>query len=106
MPLSNSLLSYVDCQQALEKAMASDLGVVVQFTESGKAYSFSQRCNKFKQIFRKTTMENLPKDDPNYGTSPYDSIRVMMKTKKAGEYWVVELRKRETLEYQIRDIKE
>lgn len=97
MTLSSSLLMYEDVQQVMDRALEAEIGLSVQFDKVGDAVHFRQRCYKFRALMRKEALL-LPIEDPGR-VSIYDSIVVYIRKT------IVEIRKRDTVQYNIRELK-
>ena len=97
MSLSSSLLMYSDVQAVMDRALEADIGIAVTFDKTGDAVHFRQRCYKFRALVRELAQERDINDPQR--NSPYDALTVFMhKT-------VCEIRRRDAVEYNIRDLK-
>jgi hypothetical protein len=88
MALSNSILSYQDCREFLEKALDATNGSRVPFRNERSAQYFQMRCNQFRSLDRK---DNLAIHDPGtlmHGKSTYDELTLTLKWSPDGLYWV------------------
>lgn len=74
MPPSKSLISYADVQEALDRALASERGVIAKFMTRGAAVQFRHRCYSLRKILREKSAEVYQPGDPMYGRTPYDEL--------------------------------
>ncbi len=72
LPLS----SYGDCEDAFTKALDAPNGVRLRFAREGLAIRFRQRLHKYRVLMREHNAEVYPRDNPNHGASPFDSVMV------------------------------
>jgi hypothetical protein len=76
MPASNDSLQFEDCRKALEAALAAPYGIKIQRTTQGQAVNFRQRCYIYRKMMKKLSMQSTSEDDPNFGFSPYDALKI------------------------------
>lgn len=74
MSASNSIFSYDDIREVLDRALSADKGVSVSFPNKGAATHFIQRVYKFRVLDRRESKRLYPTDNPRYGTSVYDKV--------------------------------
>lgn len=73
---SNSHLSYDDVRDALDRALASERGILLREESGSRLVSLRQRIHKLKSLDRKRSTKTFDSDDPRYGTSAYDTLSV------------------------------
>jgi hypothetical protein len=74
MPLSNSILSYADCKDLCDRALASERGIKFQAKDSKAANRYMQRLNQHRRLDRNNNRRVFTEDDPLYGRSAYDNL--------------------------------
>jgi hypothetical protein len=81
MPLSDSILSYADCRELCDQALASERGIKFRVS-TGKtpeenasgANRFMQRLNQHRRLDRASNKRLYTEADPLYGRSAYDNL--------------------------------
>ena len=100
MAYNTSITSYVDIRSVLDRALASEKGVLLRFADEKAAMTFKGRVHSLRYLDRKENSKIYPDGDPMYGRSVYDPL--MVKTK---EPTVVAVIKLEGVEFDVEEIK-
>jgi hypothetical protein len=74
MPLSNSILSYADCKDLCDRALASERGIKFRTSDEKAANRFMQRLNQHRRLDRNNNRRIFTEADPLYGRSAYDNL--------------------------------
>lgn len=75
MSLSSTLSAYRDCQNACDRALASDHGITVSAPSAQRREQFYRRLHAFRALDRKENAQMLGPDGPQSGPlSPYDIL--------------------------------
>lgn len=90
MSLSNSLLSYQDCLDAMDQALADDQGGRVRFPDREAALHFRSRCHYARKLHRDKNAQIYPDPEhPQHGSSHYDEL--VLKERPDGDGWYIYL---------------
>lgn len=84
MSTSTSRLSFQDCFDLLDQAIADPKGVRVKFAENGDAWQFRLRIHAARKLDRKANAETYAEDHAMYGRSAYDVITARIITDSNG----------------------
>ena len=88
MTISTSVLSYDDCYEVFERALASESGIRVEFDQAGTAQHYVMRLHQARQLRRNQNAEVYSDPDhPMHGKSDYDLLRCS-KRKVEGKFFV------------------
>lgn len=80
MSVSNSPLSYTDCYEVFDRAVADPRGVRMQMPDFDAANHFRMRLHYARKINRAKNAEIYEPGQPLYGTSVYDQLTVRIRT--------------------------
>ena len=81
MSMSNSRISYRDCYEALDRAIASAHGVLVVCKSEGDVHHQRQRINYARVLDRRDNREMYPDPfHPLHGRSHYDNLAIKLTT--------------------------
>ena len=86
MSLPNSLLAYADCLEVLDKAVEDSTGIRVGFKTRDEATVFRMRIHQARKLQRQENALAYEVGDKMYGKSPYDAIKVTLRSLKSGHY--------------------
>lgn len=89
MSLSESLLSYQDCLEAMDQALADSQGGRVRFPDRSAALHFRSRCHYARKLHRRKNAQVYPVDHPQHGASHYDEL--VLREQPDGEGWYIYL---------------
>ncbi len=102
MVASTSRLSYKDCFELMDRALADDRGIRVKFLSGGDAWSFRLRLNAARVIDRKENVSTYDEEHPMYGVSIYD--RLISKIRKInGQVWLY-IERLDAIEYELESL--
>lgn len=87
MPLSNARLSYKDCFDIFDAALANKKGVRVELEDMDKATFLRMRLHNARKIDRKDSTEIYSDGHPMFGQSIYDKLAVRLRTED-GKVWL------------------
>ena len=85
MAASSSRLSYNDCFEVLDKAIANTKGIRVEVPDWGAGNNYRLRLHQARAIDRKDNKETYPDDHKLYGRSIYDQL--VVRIKQVGTRW-------------------
>lgn len=85
MVTSNSRLSYSDCFDLFDQALADTAGIRIEFATEGEAMQYRVRMHTARQINRKDNRETYTVDHPMHGQSPYDEL--IVRIRQVDEVW-------------------
>lgn len=88
MSISTSRLSYADCYELMDRAVADAKGVRIFIGSEDKATHFRMRCHTARQINRRDNEKIYPVGQPMHGASPYDALTFRIREDDEGQYWV------------------
>lgn len=90
MAASNSRLSYADCYEVLNKAIANEKGIRVQVPDWEAGNYHRLRLHQARAIDRRENKETYPEDHMLYGRSIYDQLVVRIKKDdgKKARWWM------------------
>jgi len=94
MPTSSSRLSYSDCFDYFDQALADPVGLAIGFEFEGDARQFRLRMNAARKIDREDNLlayEGQP-EHPLFGRSQYDELQLQYR-KANGRHYVVIVRR-------------
>ncbi len=100
MGMATSLLMYEDIRLVMDEALSRDIGLEIVFETKGQAIQFRQRCYTYRRLHGTTTGSAFGKDDPRSKESIYDALFISIKGN------VLEMRRRDAMLYQVRELKE
>ena len=100
MAYNTSLFSYPDIRSVLDRALASEKGVLLRFPDEKAAITFKARVHTLRYLDRKENKKIYPPDDLMFGRSAYDPL--MVKTKAPTVVAVIKL---EGVEFDMEEIK-
>jgi len=88
--LTNNLCAYEDCFEHYEQARNSVKGIRVLHATKAAASMFRMRLNHARVLERNEAKKLYPPDDPRWGKSENDHLRVMLKpaAEDDGKFWV------------------
>ena len=89
MTLPNQIAAYEDCFILYDKALADPLGARALFDTKSKARVFIMRMHQARQLERDESKKQYPKEDPRWGKSEYDSLRVTLREGDPSDGWWV-----------------
>lgn len=90
MPTSTSRLSYTDCFDYFEQALADPKGLVVTFEFSGDARHFRLRMHAARVLDRRENAETYEQGHPLFGRSMFDEIILRLREGKEGTHVILE----------------
>lgn len=99
MSYNTSITSYLDIRAALDRALESEKGVRLRFTDEKAAITFKGRWHTLRYLDRKENKKIYPEDHPLWGRSVYDVL--MSKTE---DPCTVALIKAEGVEYDLEEL--
>lgn len=79
MASSTSRLSYSDCYDLFDKALAADKGIRFPVLDKGSANHFRVRLNTARALNRRDNYASYTEDHPLWGRSEYDSLSVLVR---------------------------
>ena len=79
MTLPTSLLSYQDCTELLDSAIADDFGIRYKVADYDEAMHEQSRIHMCRKLHREANKTIYEEGDPLYGRSIYDAIVVRIK---------------------------
>lgn len=90
MTLSHSLLSYQDCTEAMDRAMADPQGGRVRFADQSAALHFRARCHQARMLTRQQN-KKIYEDPahPQHGACTYDEL--VLRLRHSEPYWYIYL---------------
>ncbi len=74
MPFSNSIFSYADVRELLDRALTSERGMRVRVNKPGAVHNLRQRMNYFRKLDRRENTKIYAESEPLHGRSQYDSL--------------------------------
>lgn len=92
MPTSTSRLSYSDCFEYFDQALADPLGLAIGFEFSGDARQFRLRMNAARALDREENalVYASNPDHPLFGRSQYDEFQLKLRQALGKTYIVIE----------------
>lgn len=87
MATSQSRLSYTDCYEVLDKAIANQKGIRVEVSDLGAGRHYRVRLHQARSIDRKDNKETYPEDHKLHGRSVYDQLVVRLRLVKS-KWWM------------------
>lgn len=100
MSYNTSITSYPDIRGAADKALASEKGVRLRFSDERAALTFKGRFHSFRYQDRKENAKiYIDPDHPMHGRSAYDPLMI-----KTVEPTVVAVIKLEGVEFEVEEI--
>ena len=101
MAYNTSITSYVDIRGVLDRALASEKGVLLRFADEKAAMTFTGRVHSLRHLDRKENKKIYPAEDhPMHGRSAYDPLMIKKK-----EPTVIAVIKLEGVEFEMEEIK-
>jgi hypothetical protein len=88
MSIPTSRLSYVDCDELLDKALADPPGIRIKVPDKGKAIHLRMRLHKARALIHEENRMTYSPGDVMYGKSSYDGLVVRIKRDREDGYWV------------------
>lgn len=89
MVTSSSLLSFSDCTELMDRALAEPKGLRVSFKSMGPARHFRVRCHQARKLHRQQNAETYELSHPLHGRSEYDALLVRIRWEPSAELaWV------------------
>lgn len=102
MGSATNLSSYDDVSGLLDEAIQTEKGTRVRVETMGEARNLAQRCNACRSNYRKRSKRNSEPESRDYGTTPWDGLRISP-VEEAGSYYVY-LRKYSGLTYTTEEL--
>lgn len=92
MTISDSILSYTDCLDVFEKALADLRGIRIKFATKAAAVFFRMRAHTARNLDRKRNRMIYSEEptNPLYGRSMYDKLIVRLKEDEEAAYLYIE----------------
>ena len=87
MATSTSRLSFSDCYDILDRALATPRGLRLSFPVEGDARHFRTRLHAARSLHRRDNAATYPEGDPKHGSSEYDPLTVKLRAN--GKGWVL-----------------
>jgi hypothetical protein len=81
-------VSYLDCYEVLDRALAEEIGLKLKFTREGDASHFRLRLNSARALNRRENAEIYQQGDPLYGSSIYDKLVIKYRLRD-GVHWLL-----------------
>lgn len=88
MPMPTSPLSYSDCYQLFDAAVADAKGARVCKGAKAHAEHFRFRCNYARKINRDENARTYERGHPLHGRSEYDQVTLTLREDTDGLWWV------------------
>ncbi len=88
MTLSSSRLAFLDCYDALDRALEDDRGARIKVETQDHGIFFRMRLNVARRIDRTHNRDIYPEDNPLHGTSLYDQLIFRAPREIDGQWWV------------------
>lgn len=88
MTLSAQISAYEDCLALFERALNDKLGARACLGTRDRARIFVMRMHQARQLERDEAKKQFPKDDPRWGKSEFDVLRVTMREDTENDWWV------------------
>ena len=85
MAFSNSIFSYKDIREMLDRALQSERGLRVKLKTKGAGNNLRQRASYFRQLDRRENKKVYPEGDPMHGRSAYDVLILKLVEPDAGD---------------------
>lgn len=104
MVASNSRLSYGDCFELMDKAIADQKGIRIKFATQEEAWHFRIRLHTARRIDRTDNMDVYALGHPMYGRSVYDPLTMRIKERSDG-IWL-RLEKVDAREFEVASLAE
>jgi hypothetical protein len=104
MVTSTSRLSYTDCFDLMDKAIADSKGIKIKFSEESEAWHFRIRLHTARKIDRLDNMVTYDETHALYGKSVYDGLTMRIVTKN-GASWL-RLERIDAREFEIESLSE
>lgn len=104
MAKSSSRLSYGDCYELLDKALAGAKGSRIKVVDRSAAVHLRSRLHYARALDRADNEAVYPEGHQLRGRSPYDPLTVKIRKEPSG-YWVYMV-KSDQMQYQVEDIGE
>src|SRR5262249_5762169 len=105
MTLSNSLMSYQDCLEAMDQAMEDPKGGRVRFDTQSAALAFHARCHQARKLDReKNCLVYEDPAHPQHNSSAYDIL--VLREKTDGENWYIYLEKLDPTSIEVEPLSE
>lgn len=102
MVTSSSKLSYEDCFEILDRALASSKGIKLSVESESAGYHLRNRINYARSADRKANAETYDPGHPLHGCSTYDTLTIKLRVNGNRVYLLVE---KISLNVEIEDIK-
>lgn len=96
------ILAYEDIRQVMDRAVDSATGVKVTFPSRNMATNFRHRCHKFRVLMQRLNSQSKTEDDPDYGSSTYDSLIISIEADPR----IVMIRHRMLVTYDVEELTE
>lgn len=80
MPLSQSILAYIDCTDVLDRALESKYGIRVTLPNMTAAMHFRDRVHQARVLHRRENAKIYEPGHMMHGRSEYDVLRVRLRT--------------------------
>lgn len=88
MAMPNHRGAYKDCYEAYDRALADPKGIRMFFGDYGQARAYQNRLHYSRQVLREYHKSVFPKDDPKWGLTEYDMLKVALRQDIEGDWWV------------------
>ena len=84
MVASNSRLSYSDCYELMDQAIADEKGIRIKFATQEEAWHFRIRLHTARRIDRTDNMDTYPVGHQMHGRSVYDPLTMRIREMASG----------------------
>ena len=88
MAISNSHLSYGDCYDVMDQALADAHGVRVAQPDMNSSTFFRMRLHQARTIERRRNCQVYKEGEALYNTSKYDPLVVRIRQSEDDQFWV------------------
>ena len=102
MPASTSRLSYRDCYELFDKALADSEGIRIKAKDGNYANWLKSRLHYARKLDREDNRLVYEEGDPLHGRSMYDPIIIGIR--KTGASWWIHLQRVDALNYEVESL--
>jgi len=97
MAISSSRISYSDCYEHWDAAVADSIGLRIRFTNEPDAWRENLRLNKARRIDRDDNKKIYPVEHPMHAQSIYDQFSI--RKRQEGEAWFLYITRKKSTDY-------
>ena len=104
MGFSNSIFSYQDVRELLDRALLADRGVRIKLSKVGSAHNLRQRMSYYRRLDRAENRKIYKEGDPLYDRSQYDVLIFRLSPAEDGKHTLLDIVKGSASDFDVEEL--